>query len=194
MAELVDSGAVPRVHPNGFIQLDLDGAHRLHVWHPGLPYRQRTYHPIHDHVFGFKSRVYSGHLVNVVYTLNLNTVDSRKDYRLWQAVQTGPEESVLEIAPDWLTVGLCVMGCPNVVRAGETYTMDPCIFHEILFNEPTLTVIEKFDATIYQGNPVAPRVLIPVGVQPDNDFRRDDVDVAVLWDLMREAHPERSTA
>ncbi len=187
MTELVDSGAVPRVHPNGFIQLDLDEAHRLHVWHPGLPYRQRTYHSIHDHVFGFKSRVYSGQLVNVVYLLDRHSPTGRA-YSVWHAVQTGPEESVLKQVPNKYTVTLIVDHL-QVVSIGQTYIVDRSVLHENLFNEPTLTVIEKFDSTIYQDDLAAPRVLVPCGVQPDNDFRRDDVDVTVLWDLVHEAHP-----
>src|SRR4051812_11171605 len=57
----------PRVHPNGFIQVDINEAERLHCWHPKLPYRQKTYHPIHNHIFTFDSVILTGRLINVRY-------------------------------------------------------------------------------------------------------------------------------
>lgn len=51
IAELQATEAKPRVHPNGFIQLDISETDRLHVWHPSLPYRQKTFSPVHNHIF-----------------------------------------------------------------------------------------------------------------------------------------------
>jgi hypothetical protein len=76
VAELRAAGkGNPRVHPNGFIQLDLDhvadgwhashhrghsgGRTRLHIWNPPgvtLPH-QDTVNEIHDHVFDMLSTV-----------------------------------------------------------------------------------------------------------------------------------------
>src|SRR5687768_2884644 len=78
-------GGNPRVHPNGFIQLDLEdvpeswhashkqghsgAARRMHIWNPPgveLPHQQ-TVNEIHDHVFDMKSNVVRGVLVQRLY-------------------------------------------------------------------------------------------------------------------------------
>lgn len=56
LAGLRAVGERPRVHGNGFIQLDVTPRTRLHFWSPEIP-RQKVATPIHDHVFGFVSYV-----------------------------------------------------------------------------------------------------------------------------------------
>lgn len=87
-------GAQPRVHPNGFIQLDLEapaderwhegkqaghsGADlRLHVWNPpgvDLPH-QDTVNEIHDHVFDMRSTVVRGELTQRLYEFVIGGVE-----------------------------------------------------------------------------------------------------------------------
>ena len=174
----------PRVHPNGFIQLDLNRSDRLHVWHPGLPYRQRTYHTVHDHVFGFVSTCFSGRLVNVVYDV---APDPAGTHVLWQAECTDGEESVLRPATGEPVRLRHIYA--QVVQPGETYHLPAFKFHESLFGEPSLTIIRKDSDTAHEGNPHSPLIAVPAGVEPDNDFRRDAVDVDVLWGLIEEAYP-----
>lgn len=185
LGQLAALGNEPRVHPNGFIQLDLDDEHRLHVWHPRLPYRQNTYHPVHDHVFDFKSHVYSGRLVNVCYDV---VPDELGSHVLWHAECVGGEESVLRPADDTGRMRL-YMKYAEVKQPGEDYTFRAFTFHEILFNEPTLTIIRKCGPTIQQGATDRPSIAVPWGVEPDNDFRRDAVDQNALWVLIGEAYP-----
>lgn len=173
----------PRVHPNGFVQVDLTKRVRLHVWHPGNPYRQRTYHPVHDHVFHFRSWVYSGRLVNAVYW---SQVHGEGTHVLYTARCTGGEESALAPTPDRVRL---VAEYAEVLQPGESYFMPARRFHETLANEPTLTIIEKSGPTAAQGSREQPRVAVPVGVRPDNDFRRDAVDPDVVWRLVEEAYP-----
>lgn len=53
------------LHGLGFIQLKLGGNQRMHVWHPDLPRRDCYEHSaIHNHRFGFRSRVLKGIQVN----------------------------------------------------------------------------------------------------------------------------------
>lgn len=60
----------PRVHGNGFIQLDLDETMRLNVWgHPEIPHQSQT-SKIHDHRFSFISHVIIGALTNIEYRIN----------------------------------------------------------------------------------------------------------------------------
>jgi hypothetical protein len=56
-AVLKERGVRPRVHGNGFIQVDLTADTRLHVWGDKRIPRQNVYTPIHDHVFGFESTI-----------------------------------------------------------------------------------------------------------------------------------------
>lgn len=184
MDELRTTGT-PRVHPNGFIQLDLDWHSRLHVWHPNLPYRQKTYHPVHDHVFDFNSYMFSGRLVHVPYVL-LSTMHGT--HCVWEATCTRDNESILEPIAQATPVRLVPYGA-ETLQPGEGYTFKAFRFHETLANEPTLTIIRKHDATIHQGNTDRPRIAVPVDVTPDNDFQRDAVDKEILWQLIEEAHP-----
>jgi len=49
------------LHGLGFVQVQLEGGQRLHVWHPELPRRACfKYSAIHDHRFNFTSRVIIG--------------------------------------------------------------------------------------------------------------------------------------
>lgn len=99
----------PRIHPNGFIQLDLteveedwhrshkkghSGSNkRLHIWNPPgiiLPH-QETYNEVHDHVFDMHSTVVYGTLWQVLYEFHA------KQKELYKIKQT--DEEVLEIDP-----------------------------------------------------------------------------------------------
>lgn len=185
MADLRNWGSVPRVHPNGFIQLDLNANLRLHVWHPNLPYRQKTYHPIHDHTFGFTSHVYSGRMVHVVY----DTVPSDDGTHIfWRGQKRADEETILKTLSDEPPVNL-VFIMAEVVQPGQSYSFEPFRFHESLSNEPTLTIIKKQDKP-WPLEGITPRIVVPIGVEPDNTFVRADVDQEVLWKLISEAHPE----
>ncbi len=53
------------LHGLGFIQLILPNDQRMHVWHPDLPRRNcYKFSSIHNHRFGFVSRVVKGKQVN----------------------------------------------------------------------------------------------------------------------------------
>lgn len=56
------------LHGLGFVQVQLQGEQRLHVWHPELPRRSCFEHSaIHDHRFSFVSRVLTGEQINHRY-------------------------------------------------------------------------------------------------------------------------------
>lgn len=57
-------GHEPRLHPNGFITLDLDERHKMHVW-SDKPLRCRPEDQrAHSHTFGFTSRVLCGRVTD----------------------------------------------------------------------------------------------------------------------------------
>lgn len=82
----------PRVHGNGFIQLDLTDRRRLHIWgDPRIP-RQRVPSTIHDHTFNFSSRVYRGQIIHREIALEPHPDGA---YRLYQAVCRHGEDTRL---------------------------------------------------------------------------------------------------
>src|SRR5665213_567737 len=67
IAQAIDAGSLPRVHGNGFIQLDVDPVTRIHFWgHHEIP-RAKPMTPVHDHVFDFTSAVTKGWVLNINY-------------------------------------------------------------------------------------------------------------------------------
>lgn len=188
LERMILDGHHPRVHPNGFIQVDLDEANRLHVWHPNLPFRQKTFHPVHNHIFGFESHVYSGRLVNVSYE---PTEHDEGTHAMWHAECIGGSETVLRRAPDGVRHDLLALYA-FAVQPGEGYQFLAGDFHETMANEPTLTIMTKVmpKADMTTGaNCQGASIMVPVGVEPDNDFRRDAFSIPELWKLIKEAHP-----
>jgi len=179
----IDRGRYPRVHPNGFIQLDLNSQARLHVWHPELMTRQETYSPVHDHAFSFTSHCFSGRLVNVRYTVEK---DDDGHHKIYEAQRVDGECTKLVAQPSHSRYRL-KPGRVDVVQPGENYIMTKGEFHETLTNEPTMTVIQKHES----WNPYAPRVMVPWWEEPDNDFHRiRDMDAKHVWGCILDAHPE----
>jgi len=167
----------PRVHGNGFIQVDLTSTRRLHIWgHPDIP-AQRTPTPLHDHTFGFISRVLLGTMTNVKYTFKSNL---NGDYVVHKVHVRDREDTVLRPVDE--------RGCLFVesVRhwyCGQSYEMSP---GEIHFSQPQglcATIIEKVGLTLSQGGP-SPRVFVPVGIEPDNTFHRYDLTSDRLWAIV----------
>ncbi len=179
--ELRDTGNRPRVHGNGFIQLDLTDRLRLHVWGQPMIPRQKVASTVHDHVFGFTSVCHVGRIINV----NWRPTPSREgNYRLWQVQPVETGNNTLLSLMDEPPVKLAHVSTREIT-AGSTYYIFPFWFHETLATEPSLTIIEKDDDTLVQ-DPAGyrPRVCVPVGVEPDNKFSRDGHDEILLWNII----------
>jgi hypothetical protein len=190
-----ESGNMPRVHPNGFIQLDLDqqtkgwekkkghsgGNVRLHVWNPPgfeLPH-QKSDNEIHDHVFDMHSTVVRGRLVQRLYWFVVGGTE-KSEYELYRAVYDKGSSSRLE------PIGVRGIIRPwdsQLVVAGETYTQPAFTFHESAANGCVVTVMEKL--TIHDGIPVA---ICSIGNPPDNDFdRATAAPTDYLWQAIEAA-------
>lgn len=184
--ELRKEGAVPRCHGNGFIQLDVDvaGVRRFHFWgDPRIP-RQRVYHGVHDHRFGFTSTVLAGRMLNVEYKLEYTDAGR---YGVFEVKREADSENTKLVKQLRNTKGDHVkLWNPRVevIEAGESYTMFPRDFHESLTPEPTITFLEKTSTT--KNNP---RVLVPARCGPDNEFHRDEQDTRLLWDIIYDMLP-----
>lgn len=173
--ELRASGKKPRVHGNGFLQLDLndDGTKRLHIWDEGLP-RQVVATPIHDHVFDLKSNVLLGTLIHE--ELAPIPAVGNGTHRIYRAQQEkGTQNTIL--LPDEGSVFLGIVE-RLVLGAGSLYTFPAWKLHQTDHVGLTATVMDKVNAPKGYGRP---RVLVPVGSEPDNEFHRDGFDPEFLW-------------
>jgi hypothetical protein len=185
--DLKARGARPRVHGNGFIQLDLDPEQRLHIWgHPDIP-KQSVPTPIHDHVFGFHSELLIGRLVNVVYDFMPIPYEG-ETWEVYEPEVRHGEDTVLQPTGE---TGSVRMRHAQLLVAGSSfiseYDFAPFVFHEMFAPEPSATIITKRGPTLRE-NPTGrkPRVLVPEGVEPDNEFDRYNNDPNDLWRIIIE--------
>lgn len=152
----------PRLHPNGFIQYDLPTGDRLHIWHPDLPIAQVVYTPIHDHTFDFTSRVVMGRLTHVVYEF-WNHPEG--EYQLHRAQVIAGEDT--KLAP-LKQVGNMQEAERWVLGEHSVYSFKHGRFHTSEGEGLTATVMTKVATDLLPF----PRIAVPVGIDPDNNFRR----------------------
>lgn len=179
--ELYAAGRKPRVHGNGFLQLDLndEGTKRLHVWDNELP-RQKVATPIHDHVFALRSEVIVGTLIHE--ELFARPLDSDGTHRVYRAQQEpGTQNTIL--VPDPAQV-ILELEQRLILGVGSIYTFPSLHLHQTNHRGTTATIMEKIGAPKEYGRP---RVLVPVGQEPDNEFKRDSFDEDFLWGFVEKA-------
>lgn len=171
----------PRLHPNGFIQLDLDraGLERVHIW-PSSPLQaQATRHPIHEHAFDMTSYVFRGTITNV--TFDFDPSPATGPYDLHTAQRIEGEDTVLVPTGER---GYLIRTLSYDVPAGCEYDMRAYIFHDSIATGLTATYMVK---TKVHTQGVRPRVAVPYGVTPDNDFRRETTyPTSALWPIIHE--------
>lgn len=192
IAELNDlrsANKTPRVHPNGFIQLDISKAQRLHCWHPENPYRQKTYHPVHNHIFNFVSEVRVGRLININYDIAFPKEEVLGKFHDAYEVKLveGEETQLVKMEGEPLLLVPSGMAC---VQRGQKYEIAKFDLHETMCPIPTITVMTKYglgpDGAKEGPNSQGATVLVPQGVVPDNDFLRSEVDTDLLWEIIYE--------
>lgn len=179
-------GNSPRVHPNGFIQLDISkdkARSRLHVWHRGaIDFGQNSDSPVHDHIFDMQSRIYRGSLTQIRYEFELRHA-GEPTHEIFMADYLGKSESVLQPTG--------VKGCLEydhnrsiLVTDGEYYYQPAFTFHD---TQPGKTPLVTIMTKSYVYERFSPRVLVPIDESPDNDFRRDQYKTDELWDIIEDA-------
>ncbi len=168
------SGHKPRLHGNGFIQLNLpDNKSRLHIWPFIELVAQKTATRIHNHRFGFTSRVIMGRTFDVRYQLFPARFRMKHYFVVHEAVTRDREDTQLVPVEGQALVDAEVSSV-QFLQAGDCYTFPPLEFHE---HVPTREVV----ATIMiktQEIDIRPQVLVPYGMTPDNDFNRYHSDEA----------------
>ena len=175
----------PRLHPNGFIQLDLveDKSLRLHVWPDSRLENQKTMHPIHDHSFDMDSTILTGCLTNLVYEFQPSEYNAQ--VTLYQAQRlAGSQDTVLAPAKLKLNTGyLCLLGSfSKLYMPSAKYTLRKRLLHDSIAHGLTATLMKKTNVSTY-----SPLIAVPAGVVPDNDYSREDIQEEVLWHFIKKA-------
>jgi len=193
-----NGGGNIRVHPNGFIQVDLESVEenwhashkrghsgagvRLHVWNPPgyeLPH-QKTINEIHDHVFDMRSTVVHGRLTQLLYRFITGSIET-PTHELYRAVYGKASDSRLEPLGvygtiekyDWFEVD-AKLGYNN------PYAQPAFTFHDSWADECVVTVMEKLK--IHDGDAT---VVCRINTAPDNSFDRAAAAPAVyLWEAV----------
>lgn len=179
--ELKSWGTVPRVHPNGFIQIDKPGAEgkkaRVHIWPDAELPKQGSHHPIHDHIFDMQSDVLKGEMTNRLFSWEF-TVDPT--HELYRARYKTPHDSTL--VPTGKK-GRVELATQITVPAGSGYWMPAFRLHESFVKvRPTVTFMQA--TKIYVPN--KPVVAVPVDMTVDNKYSRYMMGPE-LWDIVAEA-------
>lgn len=178
------TGSKPRVHGNGFIQLDLTKETRLHIWGDERIPKQKVATPIHDHVFGFKSTIIVGRLINVAYRFVLR---DHGDFRVYVSQTREGDDTILVPTDKFGVLDPSYVQMVYWNSVSRVYHMRPFMFHESIAPDgPAATIIVKDAQTQAQGSSTAPCIMVPVDKQPDNDFNRYDVDEDLLWRIIEQ--------
>ena len=175
--KLLEVGVGLRVHGNGFIQLDIGDGQRIHVWGSRAIPRQKVSTQIHNHRFDFESVTLAGEIENRIYSLTLGN-----EYREYYPSSIGGEDTIL-VCDKWSNPVDTLLLEAYTISVGQGYSMDYRSFHETMASELSMTLMTKTEVyKIY-----APRVLVPVGSEPDNDFLRYEFSHTYLLDIVEEA-------
>lgn len=155
----------PRLHPNGFIQVDISDFRRINIWDDALPPAQTINTPVHDHTFDFTSRIVAGTLIHIAYDFAPNP---QGDSQLWgvEPWKDGEDTVLKPLAGMRGDIGVFET---LTLPAGHQYQFRAGLFHETKHDGFTVTVMTKTRKNVT----AAARVVVPVGGSVDNDFSRD---------------------
>lgn len=182
--DLRDSGRKPRVHPNGFVQFDtIPGEERLHVWPASgfINSNGARMHPVHNHSYDIESEVLCGCVTNLTY---LFIAKKPTTHQLHRATRTTGHDSVL-VPMIGESEGHLVSWTSHTYLPGDSYKLDRDVLHDTLTHGLTATLMKIKNPDQTYG----PLVAVPWYLQPNNDFKREEVNVReeYLWHLIDEA-------
>ncbi len=170
------------LHGLGFLQVILPNAQRIHVWHPDLPKRSCFEHSnVHDHRFGFVSRVLIGQQINQLYRAVPN---SKEESHTHTAYLHEGERTKFGNRP-WVPDYTCKLECagnPRAVKPGESYEMNPYMLHSTESNGIVVTLMEKTT----EENTGA-HSYCKIDKSPDVDFDRKQWSQDKLWAIFNSA-------
>lgn len=172
-----------RLHPNGFVQYDLPGHRSLHIWSSLLPQAQKVHTPIHNHNFSFSSTVLCGTLENDYYDIDNFHEPTHAFWKVQGSVLVPLNASTFPRKTQNLRLA-----------AGSHYTFPAGAYHDSHGVGLTATVMY---ATA-EGPTREACVLVPLGMEPDNEFRRDQYSDDILMGFVERVkielfgHPDAS--
>lgn len=165
------------LHGLGFVQIQLEGNQRLHVWHPELPRRACfVQSAIHNHRFDFHSRVLAGTQINHVYAMQRR---HDGDYTLYLHEGKRTANGGRPWSPDGRAY---LTPLPSYeVPAGMNYESTAYVYHR---TEPggdgrVATIMIK--GSEYPGGAHSTCLY---GIKPDTDFNRYQWSPAQLWEIV----------
>jgi len=165
------------LHGLGFVQVQLQGDQRLHVWHPELPRRSCFEHSaIHDHRFDFQSRVLVGQQRNIEFRCDPSPAGAYMLY-LHEGARTACG------GRPWTPDGRAHMVevSDETIIAGLTYKQHAYHFHRTVpaGDGKVATIMQKLME--YSRGAHSSCV---VGIQPDDEFDRFQWSPAQLWEVV----------
>lgn len=169
-----------RLHPLGFIACVLlsDGPKkiRLHYWPVAGAAQQSPECQIHDHLFEFKSWVFSGEVQNVEYDIS----DSGNEFSEYRTEYVGNQSILLKTDR---TVRL-TESRRSTYGAGSTYNLSAGVLHETirLGAKPAFTVLAATDVTAAR-----PLVLGPLDGEYRYVYQRELLAESIVEHLFAEA-------
>lgn len=165
-------------HGLGFIQVKLPGNQRLHVWHPDVPRRSCYAHSaIHNHRFGFISRVLIGTQVNRRYRVTENISGSHD--RISHDGPRSPAGGRLSFVAGRVSAEALP---DESYQPGDTYSMDALEYHETPNAGVVVTIMRKHtEGTIHASS------LITHGEAFDQSFDRFQLSEDRLWSIVVDA-------
>lgn len=183
-AHLQEIGTDPRVHGNGFIQVNVFDNERINFFgHPAIP-RQSVASPVHSHRFGFWSEVFRGRLVNARYYFNEIGPDGHT-HRAYRLGRVEGEENTSLIATKRTGALMCFdvqLIQPTAFGSG-TYRISAGAYHETFANEPTITHQRKMPNT-----DLDPLVFVPYGREPSNEWTRKELSEKQIWEIIEDCY------
>ncbi len=166
------------LHGLGFVQVQLPGNQRLHVWHPELPRRSCFEHSsVHNHRFGFKSTVLVGEQININVVIETSPIRFSHHIYLHEGMRTSNG------GRPWAMDGSIHISerKPTSILAGRTYTMMPYEYHRTASggDGKVATLMQKFDEGVRGAHSTC-----KIGVTPDSDFDRFQWSASRLWEVV----------
>ncbi|UVE47572.1 hypothetical protein KS461_09870 [Pseudomonas chlororaphis] len=170
------------LHGLGFVQVQLEGNQRLHVWHPELPRRTCFEHSaIHNHRFDFDSRVLVGTQINIpfaaLHPASACFIKETHELYLHEGARTSRG------GRPWVPNGRVDMRelYSHAVSAGSTYHMKAYDFHRTKpgGNGKVATILQKG----WEGQKGAQSSCV-IGIKPDDEFDRYQWSPAKLWEVV----------
>jgi len=168
------------LHGLGFLQVKLSNNQRIHIWHPELPKRKCfNFSSIHDHRFGFVSKVLIGTQINQFYRIIPNSTRHTHIAYLHEGERTkyGNRPWIEDFRID-----LELAGKRQIVKPGQEYEVSPYIYHSTTSIETTVTLMTKTSE-----HDKGAHSLCNIEVIPDVDFDRKQWPEEKLWKIFNQA-------